>query len=306
MRIKRLLTSRWFVIGAVVLVLAAVIILGALPGSPVNFGKIGNGLGGIFKPIQGFVRNIGKSFDDYHSAVFDGVAIRQENEQLRDEIAQLHYKLRQNEEAAIRYEELKDAFHIKDNFSNFDVYGAPVLSTEADEWFSSVRVGVGQDNGLELNPGLSYVVVDVKMNLVGRVIEVSDTESRILPIIHEGFSVSCKVNTVNGSTFLLTGNTALKAQGNCILTSIDPNNIPDVGSEIVTSGEGGLFPEGIPVGKVLSVDTSNPLNITAVLEPYSTIDRLQDVFILVPYADDKAVTDEPAVSSEPAATEQGE
>ncbi len=301
MRIKKLLTSRWFVIGAVVLVLAAVIILGALPGSPINFGKIGNGLGGIFKPVQNVVRNIGQSFDDFHSAVFDGIAIRKENEELRSEIAQLQYKLRQNTEAAIRYEELKDAFHIKDNFSNFDVYGAPVLSTEADEWFSSVRVGVGKDNGLELNQGLSYVVVDVKMNLVGRVIEVSDSESRILPIIHEGFAVSCKVNTVNGSNFLLTGNTALKTDGNCILTAIDPNNIPEVGSEIVTSGEGGLFPEGIPVGKVISVDTSNPMNVTAVLEPYSSIGRLQDVFILVPLAEESQKTD--AAPQTAAATE---
>lgn len=282
MRLRKLLTSRWFVVSAVVLVLIAVILLGALPGSPLNAGKLSQFFGGIIKPVQNGIGSLTGSVDDFNSAVFDGMAIRKENEELRREVAMLQYKLRQNEEAAIRYEELKDAFHIKDTFSNFEVYGASILSTEADEWFSSVRVGIGKDEGLTLDAGLSYIVVDVNMNLVGRVIEVSDKESRVLPLIHEGFAVSCKVNEVNGANYLLTGNTALKTDGLCRITEIDPNNIPDVGAEIVTSGEGGLFPEGIPIGKIVSVDSSNELNITAVLEPYSGIGRLKDVFVLVP------------------------
>lgn len=279
---RKFLTSRWFVIAVVIVVLAAVIILGALPGSPLNFRKVANGVGGVAKPVQGLVRSAYQSFDDFNAAVFDGIAIRNENEQLRKEIADLQYRLRQNEEAAIRYEELKDAFHIKDTFSNFEVFGAAVLSREADEWFSSVRVGVGTNNGLQLEQGLSYIVVDVHMNLIGRVIEVSEDESTILPIIHEGFSVSCKVNEVNAPSFVLSGNTALKSNYTCMITGINPNNVPEVGAEIVTSGEGGLFPEGIPIGVITAVDDSNPLNITAELKPYSQIGSLQDVFILVP------------------------
>ena len=282
MRLRKLLTSRWFIVSAVVLILIAVILLGALPGSPLNAGKLSQIFGGIIKPVQNGFGSLTDSFDDFNSAVFDGMAIREENEQLRKEVAILQYKLRQNEEAAIRYEELKDAFHIKDTFSNFEVYGASILSTEADEWFASVRIGIGKDEGLSLETGLSYIVVDVNMNLVGRIIEVSDKESRVLPMIHEGFAVSCKVNEVNGATFMLTGNTALKTEGKCRITDIDPNNIPDVGAEIVTSGEGGLFPEGIPIGRIVSVDRSNELDITAELEPYSGIGQLKDVFILVP------------------------
>ncbi|SCW27240.1 rod shape-determining protein MreC [Ruminococcaceae bacterium YRB3002] len=269
-----------------VVIIAAIILLGALPGSPVNFRKISSGLGNVIKPVQNLVRKAYDSFDDYNSAIFDGIAIRHENEALRAEIADLQYRLRQNEEAAIRYEELKDAFHIKDTFSNYEVYGASILSNEADEWFSSVRVSVGTDQELQPVDGLSYVVVDVHMNLVGRVIEVSEGESTILPILHEGFAVSCKVNEVNSSTFVLTGNTALKNDGLCRISGINPNNIPDVGSEIVTSGEGGLFPEGIPIGVITSVDSTNPLQITAVLKPYADLGSIHDLFILVPPAAD--------------------
>ena len=163
---RKILTSRWFVIVVVVIVLATIILLGSLPGSPLNFSKLSSGASKLITPIQSVIKSAADSFDDYHSAVFDGIAIREENRQLRDEIASLQYRLRQNEEAAIRYEELKNAFHIKDTFSNYDVYGASVLSSSSDEWFSSLRVDMGIENGLELAEGLSYVVVDVDMNLV--------------------------------------------------------------------------------------------------------------------------------------------
>ena len=55
--------------------------------------------------------------------------------------------------------------------------------------------------------------------------------------------------------------------------------------EIVTSGNGGLFPEGIPIGVVESVDNSNPLQVTAAIRPYSQIGKLEDVFIMMPYVE---------------------
>ncbi len=285
---RNILKSRWFIVSVIALVIIAVIVIGALPGSPLNFHKLSGGASRTVTPVRDFINDSVDSFNDFYSAVFDGIAIRQENEQLRAEIAELQYRLRQNEEAAIRYEELKDAFHIKDIFSDFDVFGAKVISGAADEWFSSIRADMGTDSGLEMHEGMSYVVVDVHMNLVGRVIEVSEEESTILPILHEGFSVTCKVNEVNGATFLLTGDSSLKRNNLCKITGIDPENIPAAGTEIVTSGEGGVFPEGIPIGRIISVDASNPLSVTATIEPYSGIEDLQDVFILVPTVEQEA------------------
>ena len=128
------------------------------------------------------------------------------------------------------------------------------------------------------------------MNLVGRVIETSDTESRVLPLLHEGFAVAGKVNAVNGATFMVLGDAELKRQGLCLVTDIDPDVRLEPGMEIVTSGDGGLFPEGIPIGVIETVDNSNPLEITATLRPYSQIGKLEDVFIMIPYVEES--TDE--------------
>ena len=168
---------------------------------------------------------------------------------MKAQIADLRYQLTQNEEAALRYEELKDALHIKDMFSNYDIYGASILSRESDEWFSTIRLNAGTTDGIVLEEGNSYPVLDVEMNLVGRVIETSDTESRVLPLLHEGFAVAGKVNVVNGATFMVIGDAELKRHGLCLVKDIDP------------------------------------LNVTATLKPYSQIGRLEDVFIMIPYVE---------------------
>ncbi len=281
---RRLLTNKRFLTIVSLLIILAVIVLGSLPGSPLN--AVLKPIGAVVTPIQKVVKYTGNSISGFWVALTDGIAIRNENEQLRAEIAQLQYELNQNEEAAIRYEELQEAFHIREVFSNYDIFGASVLSRDSDEWFSVIRAGVGNSDGIYLEQGQSLAVVDVRMNLVGRVIEVNEDDSDILMLLHEGFQVSGKVNAVNGATFIVTGDASLKQQGLCLVTGIDPDTIPSVGDEIVTSGDGGLFPQGIPIGVIESVDASDELNITATLRPYSDIADINDIFIMVPFEEE--------------------
>ena len=282
---KKLLKSKWFIALIVLLVLAAFSVLSLLPGSPVK--KLLKPVQLVSSPAQSVVKRAGDTLSDFWSAITDGIAIREENEALKAQIADLRYQLTQNEEAALRYEELKDALHIKDMFSNYDIYGASILSRESDEWFSTIRLNAGSTDGIVLEEGNSFPVLDVEMNLVGRVIETSDTESRVLPLLHEGFAVAGKVNVVNGATFMVIGDAELKRYGLCLVKDIDPDVHLEPGMEIVTSGDGGLFPEGIPIGVIQSVDYSNALEVTATLKPYSQIGRLEDVFIMIPYVEEK-------------------
>ncbi|MCQ2528205.1 MAG: rod shape-determining protein MreC [Saccharofermentans sp.] len=287
---KRLLTSKLFIVIMAVLLILAAIILSVVPGSPLN--TLMKPVGGIIAPVQRLVKDTGNGFSDFWAAINDGIAIRNENRELKAEIAELQYQITQNEEAMIRYEELRDAFHIRDTFSNYDIYGASILSREADEWFSVIRIGLGNRDGVELEKGDSLAVVDVRMNLIGRIIEVNGDDSKILPLLHEGFIVNAKVNEVNGANLTVMGDASLKHDGLCLVTDIDANVELEPGTEIVTSGNGGLFPQGIPIGVIVSVDKSNPTYITATLRPYSDIGTLNDVFVMVPFEKTVEATEE--------------
>ncbi len=279
---RRLFDNKLLVLALATLLLIAFIVLSAIPGSPLS--GVTKPLSVIVDPIQSVFQKIGTKFSDFYSAIAEGMEIRKENEELRAEIAELEYEVQQGEEARIRWEELKSAFSIQDTFENYHIHGASVLTREADEWFSVIRVNVGTDSGIDSSSG-SYAVVDARMNLVGRVMTTDKDSSKILPLLHEGFTVSAKVNEVNGATVLVSGDITLKSEGLCVVTRIPSNIILKPGQELVTSGEGGLFPAGIPIGVIETFDDSDPNNLKATLRPYVVISDIKDVFIMVPNED---------------------
>ncbi|MEI8199289.1 MAG: rod shape-determining protein MreC [Eubacteriales bacterium] len=278
---RKLLANKVFILILVTLLIVAVIIFDKIPGSPVE--NITTPVSVIIDPVQKLVQGTGSKISDFFTAVSDGLSIRQENADLKKQIAELEYEVQQGKEAAIRWQELKDAFFIKDSFENYDIHGSSILTREADEWFSVIRIDVGSSNGIaisDINP--SYAVVDAQMNLVGRIQSTDVSSSKVLPVLHEGFTVSAKVNTVNGAIVTVHGEVELKENGLCKVDQIPDQVSLQVGDVLVTSGDGGLFPAGIPVGVIMSVDNSSLLNRYATLKPYVDISSLKDVFIMVP------------------------
>lgn len=278
---RKLLANKVFILILCTLLILAVIIFGLIPGSPVE--SITTPVSVILDPAQKLVQGTGSKISDFFAAVSDGISIRQENADLKEQVAALQYKVKQGEEASIRWQELKDAFFIKDSFENYDIHGSSILTREADEWFSVIRIDAGSSNGIAItdaNP--SFAVVDAQMNLVGRIQSTDPASSKVLPILHEGFTVSAKVNTVNGAVVTVHGEIELKEDGLCKVDQIpDLVNLKE-GDILVTSGDGGLFPAGIPVGVIVSVDNSSEINRYATLKPYSDIASLKDVFVMVP------------------------
>ena len=276
---RRLFKNRVFILVMATLLIIAFIVISAIPGSPLSF--VTKPFSVVIDPVQAVFQKVGTKISDFYSAIAEGMEIRKENEELRAEIAELQYEVQQGEEARIRWEELKSAFSIQDSFENYHIYGASILTRESDEWFSVIRINVGTSNGIDSTSG-SYAVVDAHMNLVGRVMTTDVDSSKILPLLHEGFTVSAKVNEVNGAVVLVTGDITLKNDGLCVVTRIPSNVVLEKGAELVTSGEGGLFPAGIPIGTIESFDNSDPDNLKATLRPYVLISDIKDVFIMVP------------------------
>ena len=95
---RRLLLNKRFLTAVTLLILLAVIVLGSLPGSPIN--SLLKPVGAVVNPVQKAVKYSGNSISAFWAALTDGMAIRSENETLRTEIAELQYQLNQNEESA--------------------------------------------------------------------------------------------------------------------------------------------------------------------------------------------------------------
>jgi len=77
------------------------------------------------------------------------------------------------------------------------------------------------------------------------------------------------------------GTLDLKDQGLCLADQIPSGASLKPGDILVTSGVGGLFPAGIPIGTVVSVRTADTgSERQAVIEPFAGFDQLAIVFVM--------------------------
>ena len=125
-------------------------------------------------------------------------------------------------------------------------------------------------------------VIDQDMALIGRVHSTEMTSSKVLPLLHEAFSVSARVEGSYRSSFRVRGDLELRTQGLCLADNIEEGTPVRLGDQLVTSGEGGAYPEGIAIGEVVEVRTDRyGKTVTCVVKPAADFDALRYVFVLM-------------------------
>jgi rod shape-determining protein MreC len=128
-------------------------------------------------------------------------------------------------------------------------------------------VNAGRDNGVARGQAAL-----AREGLVGRVAEVGSRAARILLITDLNSRVPVVVDGTHRRAILAGDNAARPS-----LRYADTGGTMRIGDRIVTSGQGGVFPPGLPVGVVVSADSEG-----ARVEPYAALSRV-DCLRLVDY-----------------------
>jgi rod shape-determining protein MreC len=120
------------------------------------------------------------------------------------------------------------------------------------------------------------VVLDGKGRLVGRVVEpVASRESRVQLISDEDSGVG-----VLTERFRVVGVLQGDAQGKCRFKYVvKTNREVIVDEEVLTSGLDGIYPSGLPVGRIVSITESADLFKEIVVEPYFDLSDLDQVAV---------------------------
>jgi rod shape-determining protein MreC len=154
----------------------------------------------------------------------------------------------------------------------------------ASGWWRTARLNRGYQDGI----GTNHVVISEK-GVLGVVREVSPHTADVLLISDPGLRLSVRCNRT-GDFGLLRGGGVLDRDG--ILEMLLPAEHGDMtfiprdsaireGDEIVTSGLGGVFPEGLRVGLVKQVTPAHSgLYLNARVAPSVDLGRLRHVLVL--------------------------
>jgi rod shape-determining protein MreC len=146
---------------------------------------------------------------------------------------------------------LRSLLQFRDANPSFTYKGGQVVgrivANEPTSIVKSILIDIGSSNGIE--PGMPVVT---ERGLVGRVTDVYRNAARVLLITDS----SSNVNTMLQNT-RLRGILRGRAGQLPIMDYLPQDQQILVGDIVVTSGEGGSFPVGIPVGQVVEVEQND-------------------------------------------------
>ena len=127
------------------------------------------------------------------------------------------------------------------------------------------------------------MVVITSVGLVGKVTKASSNFSIVQTILNENIAVAAMVESTNETTGILQGINDNKNKNLTQLSNIPMDSAIKEGDIILTSGLGSMYPKGIRIGEVTSVEVDNVgIMKKAVVKPYVDFNKLQELFVIVP------------------------
>lgn len=256
----------WIVIIIVLFVLFSKI---NIPGISNVSGKVTGVIGDSFAAIGGF-------FEDGFSYFGNVKNIKKENNKLEKKIEELEYKLLETEMIKADNESLRDKLEIKDRYNHFELVYADIVVKNYDNFDETFVINKGSKDGLKLKQ-----IVITKDGLLGHVSSVSKETSVVTTILDPNMSVGVEIASVNKNA-LVKGDFSLKNEAKLKLTYIPIDTEVSVSEIVYTSGIGGVYPKGIPVGTIEKViNKKNEIDRYAIVKPLVDINNVTSVGIII-------------------------
>lgn len=213
----------------------------------------------VSAPVQG----LGNIFTNLTADQATLSELQQENDELRAR----NVELEESEQTAQRLQSLLD---LRDA-NSLQSTAARIISGASDSWSATVTIDKGTSSGLSVG-----MPVTSSSGVIGQIIECGATTSTVRLLTDENSSISAMVQSSRAQG-MLEGS----ATGEVSLTLVRTSQDVSVGDVVITSGLGGVFPKGLPIGQVTSVE-KNPgdLYLDIVVELYARTESSEEVLVI--------------------------
>ncbi len=258
--------------GAVIAVALAVLSYFSTNASPLV-----NLMNTVASPFRAVSTSVANWISDKRNYYEDTTALKEENEALKRQIAEMEAAVRQGEtdsqeNAFLR--ELLDLRKQRRDLSDFET--ATVMERSVTNWTSSLTLNKGSVHGVEVGD----CVIDGRGNLVGRISEAGYDWSTVLTVVDTDTSLGARVYRTQ-DIGIANGDFALMGEGLLRLDSLPVSCQLLEGDLIVTSGLGGYLPPDLVIGSVTSLQADDSdTAVYAVLTPAAELDSLTEVCII--------------------------
>ncbi len=259
------------VIAAVLALCIAVRIIGGVlsPGSGL--------LGTIIAPFQSLATGISNAIDNFEKKYNDGNELLLENQKLKEENDALRKQSADLEETLRQNEFYKDYLEIKDNNPDFAFADAKLISVDKDDLYLSFVINKGSAHGIE-----QYDPVIVGNSLVGYISKVGLTTSKVTTLLSPEI-VAGATDSRSGDAGIISGAADFAAKGKIKLYNLSRDCQVAVGDTVVTSGEG-LFPQGLLIGTVETIKSDTyTSSLYSSVTPFVDFKKISKVMVITKF-----------------------
>ncbi len=207
--------------------------------------------------------------------------LKAENEQLRAQLEELENEKYENTILREQNNWLKSYLDMKSYIPGVSITDATVIAREAGNYATVLTINKGTVHGIRKN--MPVLTAD---GVFGSVSECGLDWAKVVSIVETASSVSV-YSERTGVTGVVSGDTALRTDGFCVMTYIASNADIKVGDKIFTSGNGSVYPEGLLIGEVSEISADETTRtLSAVIKPavdFASVGDITRLMVVIGY-----------------------
>lgn len=240
-------------------------------------GTSGTVLGYMFVPFQKGITTVSTYLNDRAQELERVRELLAENETLKQQVNELTIENTTLQQDRYELTNLRELYALDAQYADYDKVGARIIAKDSGNWFHSFVIDKGAEDGITLDMN-----VIAGQGLVGRVVDVHDSWSKVTSIIADTSNVSGEVLATEDK-LVVSGDLELYSQGDIRFAQlVDSDNAVKEGDKIVTSDISEKFLPGILIGYVSTISQdANNLTKSGTLTPAVDFEHLSEVLVIL-------------------------
>lgn len=239
-------------------------------------------------PLQRASSKASDATSGFFQQIWNFRTTAQENEQLKERLTQVERELHAARQAEAENDRLKALLNLNEQ-SQIQTVPARVIARDPSVWFNTITINRGTSSGVAVN-----MPVITAGGIVGRIITVSPWASQVMLITDEKAGAGAVVGQLGESGAL--GSVRGRADlGVALLEMRYVSGIEkvEVNDYVMTTGQDGIYPPGLNVGRVVEVKHGTATQAHQILiQPGAQLDHLEEVAVLLYHPPSRSVPEQ--------------
>jgi len=266
------------IIVVIILVIVALSFVNLQGMSIPYFNWLEKGIYNITSPLVEYVSGIYRTIANYYYGLMHTDDVINENKELRKNVSKLKREIIQLETFRRENKRLRELLAFK-RYIHYKTMGANVIGFGPSNWEQKILINRGKNDGIKKKmPVISY-----NGTLIGKVDYVGASTSQVKLIYDPEFVVGGIVQREESRAIgLIKGQSNNKNQNIMEKISWDADIVKD--DLILTSGLSNNYPRGLPIGKVVKVETDNyGLSLKAEIKLFASLKTIEEVLVITDF-----------------------